>query len=290
MHSSSSVFPIEIYEQIIEDIGQEALDPIDRSPLYRSRALKTLWSCALTCRAWVPKSNACLYRQLTFSQDDVIMRPLLQTLDAHPALRTLVTELTITRRNVTNTTRSSQAAVNASPFTRPDSVRCMLFPIIMAHRFPRLEHLRLNPDGDFYRGEETRGIIVHRAFLASLRTFRSVVKLSLCRVLFESYPDLEKILFAFPCLEIVALEDVRFRTNSSPRWLPGDRCYGGTVVAPPISQLVLTLVSLGVRPYERTPGVGRRRCRSPPTECSCHTAAGLDIWREAICPAPHHGL
>ena len=94
-----SPLPTEIYEEIIEWVDALELRLFERKRLsvgQRRIRLSALHSCALTCRAWLPTSRACLYGHLIFiSTDKAPLERLVQSLDANPWLRTLITRFDV---------------------------------------------------------------------------------------------------------------------------------------------------------------------------------------------------
>ncbi len=80
---------VHIYETIIDFCGDE--------DFLRDR-YKMLRSCALTCKAWYPRSKANLYRRVRFRQPEQV-ELFVRTLTDSPGTSTLVHDLHVTPRN-----------------------------------------------------------------------------------------------------------------------------------------------------------------------------------------------
>lgn len=101
LRPSSSAFPIEIYETIIDNVKNSSDQEAESGVVPR-----TLARCARTCQAWLPRSRLCLYRtiyleHLTASAsaiaNTVKLRRLAQTIQVCPHLRDLVEDLFFTQ-------------------------------------------------------------------------------------------------------------------------------------------------------------------------------------------------
>ncbi|KAF9813680.1 hypothetical protein IEO21_05451 [Rhodonia placenta] len=156
--ATSPGLPIELFELIIDFCRYDR---------------PTLRACALTCRAWLPRSRYNMFH-------DVVLHSMKQLgyfsglVAAEPRFGALVKSL------------------HVAPY-RGHGEAYATFPFVLGDKLSRLEHLSIDLRRDFYP-------CVHDNFLASLSCFSTVTSLALRRVQFPSFHDFALLLAAFPKL------------------------------------------------------------------------------------------
>ncbi|KAL1951760.1 hypothetical protein VTO73DRAFT_909 [Trametes versicolor] len=157
----TSVFPIEIYERVIDHVHY------DYSPYWATKdefhqgarmVAKTLCNCALTCADWLPRSRVNIYRRLRLQHTEYeTLTLLVRALDSTLTLQQLVEILEVI------------ATVPDEDVTPPRSI-WHTWPVILAGRLPRLRCL----------GLYTQHILgLHTPSLRTLTAFSTVTELSL---------------------------------------------------------------------------------------------------------------
>ncbi|KAI0325696.1 hypothetical protein GY45DRAFT_207723 [Cubamyces sp. BRFM 1775] len=187
-----STFPTEIFEEIILRFGPvHPYLPMEEDGIVERRTrLSTLCSCALTCRAWLPISRMCLYRDLTFiSSEKASFELLVKSLEANPWLQTLVFGLAILDNDEDFTPSLTQSSTMSDEISRS-------WALMLAGKLPYLRDLTLTL---------ARGLGCHPYFYRSLRTFSNVTSLTLAWKSSGSFHDLLAFLGAFPYLREVML-------------------------------------------------------------------------------------
>ncbi|RPD58854.1 hypothetical protein L226DRAFT_265685 [Lentinus tigrinus ALCF2SS1-7] len=178
-----SVFPTEIYEDIITLIHEDRDD---------GRWRVNLCCCALVSHLWLPWSQRCLYRAIEFTGasevDSHRLEILLRTLRDSPHLRLCVREFRFREAPL-----PSQRHYSAS---WPQKVR--LWPVLAAGRLPNLRDLR------FTGGGLRRTFCPHPSSFAALTTFRTVTKLRLAMMGF-TFTLFFRMLSCLPSLEDVMI-------------------------------------------------------------------------------------
>ncbi|RDX45647.1 hypothetical protein OH76DRAFT_1407822 [Lentinus brumalis] len=200
IHSSASVFPTEIYEEIITIISE---DPVD------GRA--NLCCCALVSRLWLFWSHRCLYRVLDFTgeaadefkQIENLIRALRDI--PHLCLRIQVFRFGVASQPSRRTYDASRAAL------------MHLWPIMVAGRLPNLRELGF-AEGGF---QDTCNL--NASFFASLTTFRTVTTLRLTMMGF-SYVRFMRLLSSLPSLGTLAMHKLE--------WNDLDRSFPSEFVGP----------------------------------------------------------
>ncbi|KAH9913498.1 hypothetical protein B0H21DRAFT_893378 [Amylocystis lapponica] len=164
--TSTPRLPVEVCEKIV--------DSLEPSNIYGDLTYyRTLGSCALTCRALTPRSRVNLFRgiELTSRARFYSFAKLLTT---SPDVAEYVTSVHVAcddLRLVTN------------------------FPIVFAHKLPRLKWLVFY--GDLERDQV---LPAHPAFYLAISTFSSVVKLSLYDLWFQTFQDFIDLVCSLPNL------------------------------------------------------------------------------------------
>ncbi len=200
IHSSASVFPTEIYEEIITIISE---DPVD------GRA--NLCCCALVSRLWLFWSHRCLYRVLDFTgeaadefkQIENLIRALRDI--PHLCLRIQVFRFGVASQPSRRTYDASRAAL------------MHMWPIMVAGRLPNLRELGF-AEGGF---QDTCNL--NASFFASLTTFRTVTTLRLTMMGF-SYVRFMRLLSSLPSLGTLAMHKLE--------WNDLDRSFPSEFVGP----------------------------------------------------------
>ncbi|KAI0325683.1 hypothetical protein GY45DRAFT_206594 [Cubamyces sp. BRFM 1775] len=221
-----SAFPTEIYERIIGWIGNlTQVWSLHAEKLsmeaYRIK-LTTLYSCALTCRAWLPMSRVCLYHQPTFlSPNRIPFERLVQTLDAKPWLGNLINALAV----IDNHKSTMDSKVSDRDCAGDIS---HTWPVILSGRIsslPRLCTLHVTL---------ADGLARHPQYIRSMRTIGSAVTtLSLEWYHSGSFADLFRLISAFPNLRTLML--------AGGLWAPnGTRTAISSRHLPPLSRLTIT--------------------------------------------------
>ncbi|KAH9941445.1 hypothetical protein B0H21DRAFT_548384 [Amylocystis lapponica] len=163
--SAFAKLPVEVCERIIDSLGHHHI--YGDLTYYR-----TLGSCALTCRA-LTRSRVNLFRgiELTSRARFYSFAKLL-------------------------TTSPDVAEYVSSVHVACDDLRLVTnFPIVFAHKLPRLKWLV------FYGDWERDQILpAHPAFYLAISTFSSVVKLSLYDMWFRTFQDFVNLICSFPNL------------------------------------------------------------------------------------------
>ncbi|KAI0325685.1 hypothetical protein GY45DRAFT_206928 [Cubamyces sp. BRFM 1775] len=179
--------PTEIHEEIIQWAGlsQPWSTQTVVSVSARHTRLSTLYSCALTCRAWLPTTRTYLYHDLTFIRNDkVSLERLVRSLEADPWLQTLIYNLNIVD--------------DVAPGSRPFGTISNAWVHMLAYKLPHLRALGVVfPDG----------LAQHPRFFKSMRALgSSVMVLSLEWNCCGSFADLFRLLAVFPNLLDLTLD------------------------------------------------------------------------------------
>ena len=171
------MIPVEVAEQIIDFV-----DLLPKRHLVKTKEnMKTLFSCALTCQAWLPRSRRHLYRILE-GHSSVIPRAIARSHFSH-----------IGFEYVEEIIGNDHIRFNQS-ITHYISNKC-----------PNLTRLTLQDENkDTSPGPQ----IFYRSFLMHLSQFRNVKSLKLFNYKFESLAFLRKLLGALSALEDAYLDSV----------------------------------------------------------------------------------
>ena len=192
-----SAFPLEIYEEIMGLV----------SP-FSSRG--TLLSCALTCRAWVPQSQRCLYRSIHLR---------VKTEPSHGFMKLLQLVETL-RNNVVLWDMVRELALEEE--VRPD-VRAgvlNLGSILVAGTWHRLRSLTV---GAYWVSRLTNALgktyplplAFHRSSFAALGNLPALVTLQINHAPLV-FVDFCKLLSGFRSLRILILDHVEWRNIQPP--------------------------------------------------------------------------
>ncbi|KAI0653644.1 hypothetical protein C8Q70DRAFT_596665 [Cubamyces menziesii] len=221
-----STFPTEIYERIIQWVSNRTqVRSIQAEKLslkaYLSR-LSTLCSCALTCRAWLPTSRACLYHHLAFfSIDRISFERLVCSLNAKPWLGTLIVALAVIDNHKTTVDSKVSNSERAGDISHT-------WPIILAGKISKLPHLHT------LHLTFADGLARHAQYMTSLqRIGTTVTTLSFRWYYSGSFADLVRIISVFPNLRTLTLVGRLWTPKGNSSGIPLRRF-------PPLSKLAIT--------------------------------------------------
>ncbi|RDX47630.1 hypothetical protein OH76DRAFT_723779 [Lentinus brumalis] len=191
----ASVFPIEIYEHIME------LAVENRAPSF-TKVYMLSWS--LVCRAWRRQCRPYLFQFMRYRYTDL------------PAL------YTIRQRIVERPDLASLVEVIEVEHTRkPYGSEIEMFPIVIYKHFPRLRRINI-----FLEGAMTWRTYPHRYFRVSHLRFESVTELLLRGLVLRHTSELDIHLSMFPRLRTLCLTNIYWFPEaekgwpSSPRFMP----------------------------------------------------------------------
>ncbi|KAI0329388.1 hypothetical protein GY45DRAFT_1324981 [Cubamyces sp. BRFM 1775] len=221
----TSAFPAEIDDAIFEWVAAyQSWSPMRRAAITRRTKLSmaTLCSCALTCRAWLPTSRACLYRRLVLrGSDRTSLERLVRSFETNPWLRTLISELDIVEDTelAPNPSGPPRRILNLK---RADDIS-HTWALILAGKLPSLHTLGVAfPDG----------LARHPQFVRSMRTFGAVTTLTLEWKSSGTFTDLFRLIAAFPNLRTVILHGTMWAPKGTRPVIPSHRF-------PPLSRLTI---------------------------------------------------
>ncbi len=199
--STSPIFPVEVCERVISSLWC--------IHMLWSHYVRTLYNCALVCRAWAPTSRTCLYHTIRFGQGrrgiDENLHQLERTLVAHPHLSRLIREVQVIAPGL--------VMVPVAPHLQ--SVLALL-----SGKVPNLKSLRyrdtpFETHGGFWI--HTPRLPLHRSFFINTFAFRTLEHLELSQTTFDSLRELLHILYRCPSLRRLCLDGVEVRRwNSDP--------------------------------------------------------------------------
>ena len=165
---SSSVFPVEIYETIIDIVGLDRALAISFPQSDYQHT--TLRACCLTCRSWLPRARYHLYTTVLLNMG--MIPTFVSSLSANPANGLLVKKLYVVDH------WKYRSALS-------------LIPLQFPQRLVNLEHVSL---------DRPRFGDVHTSFYGQLRKWKSVRSLVLHNAAYSSLDQVVRILTAFPNL------------------------------------------------------------------------------------------
>ncbi|KAI0754587.1 hypothetical protein C8Q80DRAFT_376110 [Daedaleopsis nitida] len=175
----TSVFPIELYEQIIDAVAS------CYPRMARPHRDKTLQSCALTCTAWLPRSRMNLYRSVSFAAaGSAGLHRFARLLDSATHLQPLVSEVKLTM---------GDHPLGAGPETR-EAIE--ILPIILCGRLPNIRSLRVSA-----MNRNGAPLALHRAFFPCITQFATVTKLVLYNVTFARFSDFAQMILSLGNLQ-----------------------------------------------------------------------------------------
>ncbi len=176
-------FPVEIYEQIMDCIPSSGAG---EDGICATRS--ALYSCALTCQAWVPRSRFLLYCSITLyasgASPHYDVRRLADTIISSPLIADLVKDLTISE---TSASKSGIASI---------------LPLMLVDRLPKLHTLTIR---------ETT-LVVSAAYCHSIASFSALATLNLATLMFANVSALRRLLAALPKLRDLTLDNVFWQT------------------------------------------------------------------------------
>ncbi|RPD75527.1 hypothetical protein L226DRAFT_47125 [Lentinus tigrinus ALCF2SS1-7] len=192
---NASVFPIEIYERILECVIECNVEDVF---MWKH----TLKACSLVCRAWSLKSILLRGRVLRFSKGDVrSLYGVRLLLKSTPQLALAVEEVRIRPESWDD--------------PKIYSATMELFPSVLGIHLPRLHTL-------MFRMSRRHHLLYHRFFHSTNIRVPSITSLELNNVWLWDTSDLDYLLRPYPNVARLALHQVlwlepRFRV---PEWLP----------------------------------------------------------------------
>ena len=169
----ASVFPTEIYEQVIDSLAQF------------QKPHKALRNCALVCWAWVPRSRLCLFRSISFaSTGSEGVHRLAKLLDEAPHLRLLIQEVKLSM---------TQHPLGSGPQSR-ETIE--ILPFLLYGKLPALRNLRLSA-----MNRNARPLSFHSSFFPALAGFQAVTTLGLYHVTYARSGDFVRMIAILPNLQ-----------------------------------------------------------------------------------------
>ncbi|KAI0944697.1 hypothetical protein AcW1_002347 [Taiwanofungus camphoratus] len=179
----SQTFPTEVFELVISFV----------------RDYKTVLACSLTCRAWVPRSRYYLFRQVQFLNPQRLDQ-FAELVTANPFLGSLVRELYIPLGDGQHSPRSKVFA---------------MFPFVLAHRLPAVEHLLIGPFGNNPIGVNQLEIpSFHQQYLHTMSEFASITRIDLWNTRFHSLTEFGRFVCSLPGLCILNCSEVSWKTDA----------------------------------------------------------------------------
>ena len=235
----SSVFPTEIYERIVDLVYENPYNDLPAMTPEQANYLRlvtsALHSCARACRAWFPRSQACLYRSIRlgdlFSQRrwDAASKWSRAVL-AHPNIASRVESMTVQGSDAYDMGRPSPLTIDGPEVS---------ILSVMAGKSPSLRTLIV----------QEASLSVTSTSLGTISIFTRLVTLNLSWVTFANFAACRRLLCVFPGLKDLTLWEVRWRY-----WVP----YGAMVYfmgnVPRVVRLSLGLFGMAV---------------SVPSSCQC---------------------
>ncbi|KIP01589.1 hypothetical protein PHLGIDRAFT_345496 [Phlebiopsis gigantea 11061_1 CR5-6] len=182
--------PTEICERIIDFVAEE-VQYAARISMWEDEVFNTLQACALTCRAWTPRSQLHLFRFLGVDCSYKTKHPLAdfyEFMDRHKPLQAYVEALLA---------RADDYKMSAMH----------ILPIRMPRLLPQLAHLQLIkgvlyvPSGPFFQ--------------VSMRQFTMVRELVLYKIAFYSVQDLRRVAGAMQNLRSLSVTCVSWHRPST---------------------------------------------------------------------------
>ncbi|EED77586.1 predicted protein [Postia placenta Mad-698-R] len=167
----------------------------------------TLVACALTCRAWTPKSRRNLFYSLDFHSTKQLTR---------------LSRLLKTRPNLVNLVKQLSVAPDAAHLNLASA-----FPFPLARKLTRVEHLRV-------LGISRNFPCLDPSFTAALHEFKSITRLEITRTIFPSLVVFGRLLFALPNLSVLICASVR--------WTKAE--YKASMIPPMAAPLKLICMSM----------------------------------------------
>ena len=176
-----SAFPTEIEENIIDQLSGNT---------------RALCSCALTCRAWLPRSRLHLLHAI-YLRDEEQLTALYDALEKYPHRRLLV-------HSVTTAPKRKKAG-------RGSVIE--IFPLALLTQLPNLRCWKINQTTTKL-AERRETLSLHRTTSICLR-YSSIDKLYLTSLRFASYAELVRLVLALPSLCELHCGDLQFAALGS---------------------------------------------------------------------------
>lgn len=224
--------PIEVCELIIDICASQFYHTVARYSDDRSRLhqdLGALLACALTCKAWFPRSIVNLYRIVILSGNQATTRFVKAFAERSKTLNLQICYLWI------STTTPPQ--VDHNNRTR---LKIHIVPYLLAAQSGRINRVSVLhiEDSLWHHHSEFIGRRTPDIFFRSLATFRSVTVLILNSVRFEGFPYLSRLILSLRNLRHLRISVITFLARtpvfdlSGRRWLPALRHLDLTEISP----------------------------------------------------------
>lgn len=192
------ILPVEVEERIIDVIAARAQHSDDTAHDSTSW-MRTLLSCSLTCRAWVPRCRRHFFKVVYISSIDSLNR-LANHVSSDPFfVPSHVLELKVHSSDVPSNDKNA-----VTPFHH-------LVPHYLASKLPEVIYLEfIQADGS------NPAHIFHPSFFCQASHFRNVSELWISNYRFPCLADLRRFLAALRALTKVFLTDVLWQNDSAP--------------------------------------------------------------------------
>ncbi|GBE86779.1 RuvB-like helicase 1 [Sparassis crispa] len=194
-----STFPIEIFEQVIDEVADNGVLLCRHDDLFSWRerqsdviawgeSRRDMMACAVTCTAWYPRSLLNLM-SLVVLRNTRQLAGFAKLIRTKPSLDKLVQSILL---------RPSPA--------RSGGTHVAEFPLLLARKLRKLRLLEVTHT-------DWRTTLTHNSFFMCLSEFISVTSVRLVRVHFRSLHDLGRFICAFPLLSSLSCRDVTWDNN-----------------------------------------------------------------------------
>ncbi|PIL25464.1 hypothetical protein GSI_13354 [Ganoderma sinense ZZ0214-1] len=180
------ILPIDVYEHIMDCVHSSCLEEDEVRTMQM-----TLYSCALTCRAWHPRSRFLLYQSLmvysyrVYARNQDAVRRLAHTITLSPFIADLVQHVTVYE---VSPSRSGIAST---------------LPLLLVNRLPKLRTMTI----------QYTCLLVNAAFCHSMASFPALTTVTLSYVMLASVTAFRRLLAALPRLYDLRLDRVAFETR-----------------------------------------------------------------------------
>ncbi|EIW52401.1 uncharacterized protein TRAVEDRAFT_61340 [Trametes versicolor FP-101664 SS1] len=246
--SQCPVLPVEVFEEIIDAVGG----------FWRPQ--HTLKNCALTCRAWLPRSQLNLFRCIIVAPTGAEqLYRLAHVLDVSPHLREFVHEIKVSMSK----RQAGKQLTGREAFE--------VLPILLSGKVPALRALRVSAIN-----KNASALILYPSFFATLPQLKSITTLELYHVTFARFGELARMLSILANLRDLKCGYVRWQSAGVYRFPPGyygscsishfrwegpkPSSNGASILAPGTDALLtaarLSIVDLSVDAHEFGPRSG----------------------------------
>ena len=201
MKTTSSRVPVELAEAIIDDLGSEG-----RGVDYH---LRTLRSCALVCKTWLPRSRYHLFRSVHI-ETALQFKNICTSFHTSPSLQSLVECVAV---SVEATRRGSLEGENR-PLDDSDVKRRAFHEaaaVVLLPMLPNLRTYKLTGTKPFRQ----RQVYLSQISLACFSRFSSIRCLTLKNLMFSNGVKLMRLLGSLPYLQDLELTRIKIHTPLS---------------------------------------------------------------------------